>query len=666
MCRSISGIKQIGVVFAILCAPSWLFAQTQTYTVTELTNPVGGFVQGGDNVREYVGGALSTPESALLWTSPTTPTTLVPLSGSAGSALAFAINDAGQVVGTSSIDSSGNTRATLWQGSSVKDLGILPGYRSSKATAINSAGAAAGVGISSAAVDIEGNPIDHALLFSNGSVIDLGTLGGSSSVANGINSAEQIIGWSNIPSDTNPPSHATLWQANVSTDLGTLGGTNSFAMAINEEGVIVGESDLPGLNSAGRTSTHATMWKDGVATDLGTLGSGTLSNAFAINSGGDIVGISDTFPDNTSPQDVQHAVLWSKGQIIDLNTKLPADLQAQVVLEYAQAIADDGSIVAEARSQGTGSCCSRIFLLTPVSPLAVSCPTSSAQLTTAYSSAAIASGGVPPYVYLIAGSLPPGLALAAHTGAITGTPTASGTFNFTVQATDSSSGTPTAATHSCTISVTPRPDFSLDASTSVLKVSPGSQGSVVISVAAMNGFTGAVALGVSRAPAGASFSLKPPSLRGAQASTLTINTGTAALGTYSIVVTGNSGGITHSTAVTLTIVAATSHLTVSPTSLSFGKVHRYALKIKQIEVTNLGTTLASIGEQYIEGGEEARRSFVLISFCGHTLQPAHNCRIIVIFVAEYVGRFSATLEISAKTANPLTVALSAEVIPPRK
>jgi probable HAF family extracellular repeat protein len=407
------------------------------------------------------------------------------------------------------------------------------------------------------------------------------------------------------------------------------------------------------------------MWKDGVATDLGTLGSGTLSNAFAINSGGDIVGISDTFPDNTSPQDVQHAVLWSKGQIIDLNTKLPADLQAQVVLEYAQAIADDGSIVAEARSQGTSSCCSRIFLLTPNSPLAVSCPTPSAQLTTAYSSAAIASGGVPPYVYLIAGSLPPGLALAAHTGAITGTPTEPGTFNFTVQATDSSGGTPTVATHACTISVAPRPDFSLDASPSALKVSPGSQGSVVISVAAVKGFTGAVALSVSRAPAGASLSLKPLSITGAQASKLTINTGTAALGTYSIVVTGKSGGVTHSTAVTLTI-AATSQFTVSPTSLSFGQAHHYALKIKQVEVTNAGTTPESIGETDIKGNEEARRSFVPISYCGHTLQPAHSCRIIVIFVAEYVGSFSATLQISANTANPLTVALSAEVIPPRK
>jgi len=49
-----------------------------------------------------------------------------------------------------------------------------------------------------------------------------------------------------------------------------------------------------------------------------------------------------------------------------------------------------------------------------------------------------ASGGKAPYAYAIsAGSLPPGLSLNPSTGAITGTPTAGGTFTFTVTATDS-------------------------------------------------------------------------------------------------------------------------------------------------------------------------------------------------------------------------------------
>ena len=55
----------------------------------------------------------------------------------------------------------------------------------------------------------------------------------------------------------------------------------------------------------------------------------------------------------------------------------------------------------------------------------------------AYSASLAASGGVPPYTWkIISGSLPTGLTLSA-TGEITGTPTASGPANFTVQVTDS-------------------------------------------------------------------------------------------------------------------------------------------------------------------------------------------------------------------------------------
>ncbi len=52
-----------------------------------------------------------------------------------------------------------------------------------------------------------------------------------------------------------------------------------------------------------------------------------------------------------------------------------------------------------------------------------------------------ASGGTAPYTYARAsGSYPPGVTLAAN-GTLSGTPTAAGTFNFTVRATDSSTGT---------------------------------------------------------------------------------------------------------------------------------------------------------------------------------------------------------------------------------
>src|SRR5690606_32925542 len=54
----------------------------------------------------------------------------------------------------------------------------------------------------------------------------------------------------------------------------------------------------------------------------------------------------------------------------------------------------------------------------------------------AYAQALTASGGTAAYGYsLTAGALPPGIALAAG-GALSGTPTAAGTFGFTITVTD--------------------------------------------------------------------------------------------------------------------------------------------------------------------------------------------------------------------------------------
>ena len=58
---------------------------------------------------------------------------------------------------------------------------------------------------------------------------------------------------------------------------------------------------------------------------------------------------------------------------------------------------------------------------------------------TAYTTTLPTSGGTPPLVFAVTGgALPPGLALNATTGTISGTPTKPGTYNFTVTVTDSS------------------------------------------------------------------------------------------------------------------------------------------------------------------------------------------------------------------------------------
>ncbi|HKW99900.1 MAG TPA: putative Ig domain-containing protein [Bryobacteraceae bacterium] len=85
---------------------------------------------------------------------------------------------------------------------------------------------------------------------------------------------------------------------------------------------------------------------------------------------------------------------------------------------------------------------SRQFSLTITTGLAITTqPTlPSGVVGSAYSQTLAASGGTQPYNWTIsAGALPAGISLNAATGAIAGTPTSGGTFNFTVQVTDNAS-----------------------------------------------------------------------------------------------------------------------------------------------------------------------------------------------------------------------------------
>ena len=71
--------------------------------------------------------------------------------------------------------------------------------------------------------------------------------------------------------------------------LGTLGGTSSKAYGINDDDTVVGSSDVAGVGA-----THAFIYSNGNMVDLNTLVDPsldvTLTNAFAINASGQIVG----------------------------------------------------------------------------------------------------------------------------------------------------------------------------------------------------------------------------------------------------------------------------------------------------------------------------------------------------------------------------------------
>ena len=89
----------------------------------------------------------------------------------------------------------------------------------------------------------------------------------------------------------------------------------------------------------------------------------------------------------------------------------------------------------------------------PEPPLSVLCaPGTTIQLGVAYNSSAIASGGTGAYQFAITGgALPAGIALNSATGTISGTPTADGTFLYTVQVTDSAGAMATTGSTPCTL-----------------------------------------------------------------------------------------------------------------------------------------------------------------------------------------------------------------------
>ena len=85
-------------------------------------------------------------------------------------------------------------------------------------------------------------------------VTDIGTLPrGSTSFGFDLNNAGWVASSSSFAGGSDQ--HATLWNNGTMIDLGTLGGANSYAFAVNASGQIIGISD-----TASRQS-HATLWQ---------------------------------------------------------------------------------------------------------------------------------------------------------------------------------------------------------------------------------------------------------------------------------------------------------------------------------------------------------------------------------------------------------------------
>jgi probable HAF family extracellular repeat protein len=163
----------------------------------------------------------------------------------------------------------------------------------------------------------------HAVLFTAGStgsatLIDLGTLGGSTSVATAINSSSAVVGGAQVPGDV---AYRAFYQpaGGSMRSLGTLGGSNSGAAAINASGQVVGEAETASFGyRAFRTSGDG-----GAMVNLGTFG-GDFSSAKAINDSGQVAGGATYAPDGANPP-VTRAFRYTGtpglgGAMVDLGT----------------------------------------------------------------------------------------------------------------------------------------------------------------------------------------------------------------------------------------------------------------------------------------------------------------------------------------------------------
>jgi probable HAF family extracellular repeat protein len=185
----------------------------------------------------------------------------------------------------------------------VTDLGTLPGNGYSVARGINATGQITG------AAGSNNSPNSSVFVYSNGVLTNLGTLGGTSGIGNGINASGQVAGYSQNGSGTY---RAFLSNGNTLTDIGDLGGGSAVGYAINDLGQVVGAA----YTADG--SVHPFLYSNGHMTDLGTLGSPAgnswWNSATGINKSGAVTGTSYDAQGNF------FGFVWSNGTMKKLGT----------------------------------------------------------------------------------------------------------------------------------------------------------------------------------------------------------------------------------------------------------------------------------------------------------------------------------------------------------
>jgi len=134
-----------------------------------------------------------------------------------------------------------------------------------------------------------------------GTVVRVPHLGGGSNHVAALNNAGAVTGFSFTPSGQQ---HAFLFGDGVLQDLGTLGGRFSYGTALNDFGTVVGKADLPDRR------TRAFIFRNGTMSEL----TGVNVDPWFINNAEDVAG---AFP-GSGPS--VRAFIHRSGQLIDIGS----------------------------------------------------------------------------------------------------------------------------------------------------------------------------------------------------------------------------------------------------------------------------------------------------------------------------------------------------------
>lgn len=321
--------------FAVLSIPDELTAEKRIrYVVIDLGTLGGTFSQAfGINNRGFVVGfATTTGDAALhafLWSKGlmTDLGTLAPLDNLPYS-VANSINDSDEIVGfseTSTPDPLGENFCgdsvvclpVLWRNGVISTLPTLGG-NNGQAAAINNSGQVVGIAENArrdATCPAPQVLVTKPVVWENGTVHALptapfreGTIGSEPGPA-GNNDKGQIVG--NTETCSFSSIRDVLWDQGRAIDMGTIGGTSFAAIAINSNGQATGTYTPPdGIN-------RAFIWQDGIASDLGTLPGDNFAEGGGINNRGQIVG-------QSCSATTCSVFVWRSGVMTDLNAVIRA------------------------------------------------------------------------------------------------------------------------------------------------------------------------------------------------------------------------------------------------------------------------------------------------------------------------------------------------------